>query len=73
LQQTLADWSKLSFKERDQIRKDHDKQGGTKCSVAQVSFATDDTSELTHNTNSPAGNTFGGKQSTAKKAKGSGE
>jgi uncharacterized membrane protein YgcG len=69
-----ADWSKLSFEERDQIRKDRDKrgeQGGTKRSVAQVSFATDDTSELTPNTQ--AGNAFGGKQSAAKKAKGSSE
>jgi hypothetical protein len=50
-----ADWSKLSFKERDQIRKDCDeqgKQGGTKRSMAQVLFATDDTSKLTPNTNS---------------------
>jgi phage terminase small subunit len=71
-----ADWSKLSFKERDQIRKDHDKrgkQGGTKRSVAQVLFLMDDTSKLTPNTNIQAGNAFGGKQSAAKKAKGPGE
>jgi hypothetical protein len=39
----------------------------------QVSFTMDDTSELTPNMNTQAGNAFGGKQSAANKAKGSGE
>jgi hypothetical protein len=71
-----ADWSKFSFEERNQICKDHDKrgeQGGTKCSVAQVSFAMDDTSKLTPNMNTQAGNAFGGKQRAVKKAKGPGK
>jgi hypothetical protein len=56
-----AHWSKLSFEEHNQIHKDcnkQGKQGETKHNVAQVLFATDDTSKLTPNTTTQAGNAF---------------
>jgi hypothetical protein len=67
-----ADWSKLSFEVCDRICKDHDKQGEQgrmKQGVSQVSVETNNTSnKMTPNTQ--AGNSFGGKQRAAKKAKG---
>jgi hypothetical protein len=70
-----ADWGKLSFEERDKIRKERDKRGelgGSKRNVSQLSVDTEDTtSEMTPNTQ--AGNSFGGKQSATKKHRGSSE
>ena len=76
---TPAEWNKLSFEERDKIRKERDKkgeQGGSKRAISELTTkqlttaiissiqkANSDETEETVKTSNSAGNSFGGRES----------